>query len=353
MSTGLVWLNAGVALVAITAVVFRRRYPGVISIGLSALTFISSAAFPASALALVSLATRRRMVPLVVSSILFAAANVVNQYTTVSFTGGSPNPRFEPMLLLPSVLLSTVFVSALVGWGIAVGNRRELIRTLSDRAERAEAERETRAESARITERSRIAREMHDVLAHRITQISMQAGALSYRGDLTADELRAGTAQVRDLANSALDELRGVLGVLRTRDGALLTAPQPTLHDIDALIEEWRGHGMRIEFTAELATGAAPSALTGRTLYRAIQEALTNAGKHAPGAAVSVRLSGDAAAGITLVVRNPHGVRKGDLPQSGFGLVGLRERIDAVGGTLEVTSADGEFCILVRVPWSA
>lgn len=345
------WIQIGLGVVAVAAVVFRRRAPLTVSLGLSALALVSTVALPAAALALVSLATRRRVVPILISSTALLIGTIVNQVITAKFTNELVVST-EAEWAGPSSALSILFVVALVGWGIAVGHRRELVDTLSERAERAEAEREARVDAAKVTERSRIAREMHDVLAHRITQVSMQAGALSYREDLTADELRAGTAQVRDLANAALDELRGVLGVLRTRDGSLLTAPQPTLGDIDVLIEEWRTHGMRIEFTSELSGKPGPSALTGRTLYRVIQETLTNAGKHAPGVTVSVRLSGSPTDGITLVVSNPVGLRRGDVPASGFGLVGLRERIDAVGGALEIDAKSG-FTVQIQVPWSA
>ena len=134
-----------------------------------------------------------------------------------------------------------------------IGSRRELIWTLRQRAERAEAEQELRMAQARGTERSRIAREMHDVLAHRISQISLQAGALGFRSDLDADELRANATVIRDLANEALTDLRGVLGVLRDPGtGELAHAPQPTWSDLPSLVDQAREAGLHVVLSDRL-----------------------------------------------------------------------------------------------------
>src|SRR5690606_4522218 len=138
------------------------------------------------------------------------------------------------------------------------------------------AERDLRVGKAQSDERARIAREMHDVLAHRISQVSMHAGALAFRTDLDADALRAGIAEVQAKANDALTDLRGVLGVLRDPDtGTIAHRPQPTYDDLPALVADARSAGARLELDDRLEARPLPAAL-GRTLYRIVQEGITN-----------------------------------------------------------------------------
>ena len=195
----------------------------------------------------------------------------------------------------------------MLGWGMYIGSRRELIWTLRNRAERAEAEQELRVAQARSQEQARIAREMHDVLAHRISQISMHAGALAYREDLTPEEMRASAEVIRDKAHEALTDLRGVLGVLRDGStGERLPAPQPTYADLPGLVAEARESGLRVEFE-DLVGGrrcptpsAAPS--TGSCRRASPTPASTR-----PGALLTVRVSGSPEDGIDVLLRNPIG----------------------------------------------
>ncbi|MCR8526381.1 histidine kinase dimerization/phosphoacceptor domain-containing protein, partial [Escherichia coli] len=146
--------------------------------------------------------------------------------------------------------------SGMFAWGLYLGSRRELLWTLRDRAERAESEQQLRASTARDAERARIAREMHDVLAHRISQVSMHAGALAFREDLTAEQMRTSAAVIQAKANEALTDLRAVLGVLREQEtGRPVEPPQPTYGDIPALVADAREEGMSIEFTDDLPPG--------------------------------------------------------------------------------------------------
>ena len=150
---------------------------------------------------------------------------------------------------IESVVGSLLLLAALIGWGQYVGSRRELMWNLRQRAERAEADRDLRAAEARAHERTRIAREMHDVVAHRISQVSMRAGAMAFRDDLSAEQMRAESTVIRDAANEALRELRSVLHVLRDpTTGDLVEQPQPTYFDIAGLVERTRLDGMRIDF---------------------------------------------------------------------------------------------------------
>lgn len=251
-----------------------------------------------------------------------------------------------------SVLLPTfALAAAAVAWGMFIRARRQLLASLRDRARRAEAEQLVRAERARLAERTRIAREMHDVLAHRISQISMQAGAMAFREDLPAHELRRGAAGIQERANAALTDLRGVLGVLRDPEtGGSLDRPQPTFADVPLLVQECRAAGMGVDYAGEV-TGAMPDAL-GRTAYRIVQEGLTNAGKHAPGAAVRVRVAGGPDRGIEVTVTNPLGFGVSGTPGAGLGLVGLAERAHLSGGTLEAGPANGTFELHGWLPWA-
>ncbi len=170
-----------------------------------------------------------------------------------------------------------------------VGSRRELLWTLRDRARRAEDEQATRVAAARTAERTRIAREMHDVLAHRISLVTMHADAMVYRTDLGTEELRESAAVIQESSHRALVELREVLGVLRDDPGdAEPERPQPGARDVPALVDELLADGMRLDVDlGGTDLGAVPDT-AGRTLYRVVQEALTNARKHAPNALVQL-----------------------------------------------------------------
>jgi signal transduction histidine kinase len=209
------------------------------------------------------------------------------------------------------------------------------------------------ADEARAAERRRIAREMHDVLAHRLSLLSVHAGALEFRPDAPSEDVAEAARVIRESARAALDELRGVIGVLREDSGESLTQPpQPTLADLADLVEESRAAGMRIAARIELGD-AAPPAAVGRTAYRIAQEGLTNARKHAPGAAVTLTV--DAPDGdLRVEIRSlaPVAVALGPpLPGAGTGLIGLAERVTLAGGELEHgVDSDGAFVLRARLP---
>jgi signal transduction histidine kinase len=235
------------------------------------------------------------------------------------------------------------------------------VRSLHERAQEREAEHRLHVEQAREAERRRIAREMHDVLAHRVTLLSLHAGALEFRPDAPAEEIAQAAGVIRASAHAALEELRQVIGVLR--DGAedgTPEPPQPTLAQIPALVDESRAAGMRVRLRFEAPGDETIPAAVGRTAYRIVQEGLTNARKHAPAAAVEVAIS--ALDGPRLVVavasRQPVGVAarvaRGALPGAGTGLIGLAERVALAGGELEHgPDATGDFVLRATLPWTA
>jgi signal transduction histidine kinase len=233
-----------------------------------------------------------------------------------------------------------------IGWGLFVSARRELVQTLRERAEHAEVD-------TRAAERRRIAGEMHDVLAHRLSLLSVHAGALEFNPDAPAAEVAAAAGVIRESARAALEELRDVIGVLREDGSESLTQPpQPTLADLAGLVEESRAAGMRLTASIELGD-ADPSAGVGRTAYRIAQEGLTNARKHAPGAAVTLTVSApDDDLQVEVRSLAPVAVAAGSpLPGAGTGLIGLAERVTLAGGELEHgVDPDGAFVLRARLP---
>ncbi|WP_222868721.1 sensor histidine kinase [Actinomadura syzygii] len=227
--------------------------------------------------------------------------------------------------------VAVVMGAALLGMYAAA--RRRAVQGLTERAERAERERHLLAERARAQERARLAAEMHDVVAHRVTLMVLQAGAL--RVHAPDETTRAAAEELRAAGCQALDELRDVIGLLRRGPGAPPAAAHGPLPDLSQLVAESASVGVPVEL-AEHGEPPAASPAVGRTAYRVVQEALTNARKHAPGAAVrvDVRYRVD---GVTLTVRNtaPSGEPDADLAASGSGtgLAGLRERVELIGGT--------------------
>ncbi|MBO2448797.1 two-component sensor histidine kinase [Actinomadura barringtoniae] len=252
-------------------------------------------------------------------------------------------------LIYRSVLFPVV--GALIG--LYVSARRGVVRGLRDRAERAEREQHLLAEQARAEERARLAAEMHDVVAHRVTLMVLQAGAL--RVQAPDDGTRAAAEELRSTGCQALDELRDVIGLLRrTTEGPDEEAgAHGPLPDLSALIAESDSVGVPVELVEE---GDPPlaSPVVGRTAFRIVQEALTNVRKHAPGARVRVDVS-YRTDGVRLAVRNtpPALPADADLAASGSGtgLVGLQQRVELIGGTFHSGPApDGGFSVEASLP---
>jgi signal transduction histidine kinase len=261
---------------------------------------------------------------------------------------------------VPQLLFGLLITSVVIGWGLFVRAQRDLVRSLRERAERLQAEQRLKVDQAREAERLRIAREMHDVLAHRVSLLSLHAGALEFRPDASPEEIAEAAGVIRATAHAALEDLRGVVGVLRDgADDGALEPPQPTLDQIPGLIEESRAAGMRVRAQIEAPAEALPAAV-GRTAYRVVQEGLTNARKHAPGAAVDVAVSTREGDGLVVEVvsRRPVGVAvaaAGDrMPGAGTGLIGLAERVALAGGELRHgPDAAGDFVLRATIPWAA
>jgi signal transduction histidine kinase len=239
-----------------------------------------------------------------------------------------------------------------IGLGLVLGlwvrARRDVLAGLHERAERLEREQSARADQARAQERARIAREMHDVVAHRVSLMVLHAGALEVNAP---DERTARAAElIRGTGREALDNLREVLGVLRAPAGgaAAPLAPQPGLDDIDRLLEQSRSAGVDVTRRDEGVPRELP-AMVGSTAYRIVQEALTNVHKHAPGAPVEVAV-GYREDEVSVRVRNEAARRPAVGPSGGFGLVGLRERVHLLGGELRAGRSGSGYEVFARLP---
>ncbi|AUS80693.1 two-component sensor histidine kinase [Actinoalloteichus sp. AHMU CJ021] len=334
------WLSATDQLLGVAGCAvlwWRRSWPTPIAVGLVVTATVAETAAGAMVAALFSLAVRRPprvAVAVLLLSLLSAAVSV----------GWRPEPpEGRPLVLLLGVAVH----SAATAWGITVRQRRSLFQSLRTRAEQAEAEAELLAERARRSSRDEIAREIHDVLGHRLSLLSLHAGALEYRADATPEETRQAVGVIRSSAHQALQDLREVIGVLRAPEP---DRPQPSFTDLPALVAESSAGGVDIRYHGEVV-GAVPGSL-GRTAYRIVREAVTNARKHAPGASVVVRASGRAEDGLTLDVVDSGGVAHSAVPGSGQGLLGLRERVRLAGGDLEHgPRPEGGWRLRAWLPW--
>ncbi len=343
----LFWIDLTLGLVSLVLSFWRRGRPFAVAALTAAFSTVSVSSAGPGVLTSVSLATRRQVPQILTVGLLGLAGAMV--YPVVG-----PSPTDDPWWI--TFAFGLAFTVAMLVWGMYLGSRRELLWTLRDRAERAEAEQGLRVEQARSTERARIAREMHDVLAHRISLITMHAGALAYRTDLRADELRGTAELIQATSHEALTDLRQVLGVLRGNEStALLDRPQPTFGELIALVREAEDSGMRIQYDERVHDASRMPDPVGRATYRIVQEGLTNARKHAPGVTVMVDVGGSPEEGVSIRIRNParsaSALDGTPTPGSGLGLVGLGERAKLAGGRLGTRREGGTFELTCWLPW--
>ncbi|BDM66748.1 histidine kinase [Streptomyces nigrescens] len=318
-------------------------------------------------------------------------------------------PDFNPPVWLVPVMalaLGLVLTAPPVLWGLYVGARRRLVESLRERADGLERElslladrAEERAEWARNEERTRIAREMHDVVAHRVSLMVVHAAALQAVALKDPEKASKNAALVGDMGRQALTELREMLGVLRTAEGAAVRGaagadvPErlaavasrvraqeaaegardrsavesssavegdpdgPGLDDLGDLVGQSRAAGMVVELSVDGDEGESSrpryAARVERAVYRVVQEALTNVHKHAPGARARVRLAHREGELAVQVENGPceGGAADAGLPSGGNGLVGMRERVTALGGVFVSGPTDtGGFRVSAVLP---
>jgi signal transduction histidine kinase len=342
-------LDVGLGCLACVALWWRRRHP----VAIAVLTMVASAASGgAGGAALAGMFTVAVHCPPRWTARV-AVLSVVTRAIHPTIYG--PHDRYH----LSGLEFGAVATTVAVGYGLYVRVRRELVLSLQERNRRLESEQDLRLSEARHAERTRIAREMHDVLAHRISLLSVHAGALEFNPSAAPEEIARAAEVIRMSARAAQEELREVVGVLRDDDtesgyAGPLRPPQPTLVDVPELIDESRRAGMDVTSRIDLNGDRVPP-LIGRTVYRLVQEALTNARKHAPGQRVTIAIAGDGDADVIIeIVNRPLvGRASGDAQSggSGTGLIGLAERVQLAGGRLSHEALDdGGFVLRAILP---
>jgi signal transduction histidine kinase len=248
------------------------------------------------------------------------------------------------------------WIAALLGvpWaaGKLVRERQQRALLAEDRAELAEREREERAKLAVADERARIARELHDVVAHNVSVMVVQAGAGRRMLELDPERSRTAFQSIEDTGRQALVEMRRLLGVLRKDDEQLALAPQPSLEHVAALLEQVREAGMPVTLRIEGEPRALPPGVD-LSAYRIVQEALTNALKHAGPASGQVVLRyGDE--DLEIEISDDGRGKNGSQPalvSGGNGLVGMRERVSLYGGDLRAGAlSSGGYSLKARLP---
>ncbi|MBC7268246.1 MAG: sensor histidine kinase [Streptomyces sp.] len=259
-----------------------------------------------------------------------------------------PQEEASPLANLALAILQTVPFALAWVLGDSIRTRRAYFAQLEERAARLEREREAQAKVAVAAERARIARELHDVVAHNVSVMVVQADGAAYVLDAAPDQAKKALETISSTGRQALAEMRRLLGVLRTGEhqesGEYV--PQPDVQQIEDLVEQCRGAGLPVDFKVEGTPRPLPSGVE-LTAYRIVQEALTNTRKHGgPNAGASVRLVyfDD---GLGLLVEDdgkgaPHELYEdGGADGSGHGLIGMRERVGMVGGTLDAGPRPG------------
>ncbi|TDC52650.1 sensor histidine kinase [Jiangella ureilytica] len=311
----------------------------------------------AAAVALIAVYTAANYAGLAVSLLVAGAQMAASAAYAVVSVDRHPDLTMD---LGANIIISCLLILGAWGIGRAVRSRRLYTAELEDRARRLERAHDVEVRAAIAEERSRIARELHDVVAHHVSVMTVQAAGArrSLRRDVdrTADALQA----IEDIGRSALQEMRRVVGVLRTPDGddrgaqPATLAPQPGLGDLALLAEQMRDAGLPVDVRVEGEPGAVPVGVD-LAAFRVIQEALTNTIKHAGPSAATVHVRYLPSEVHVEVSDDGHGVAaalEGRRP--GHGLLGMRERVALYGGTLAAgPRRGGGYEVRAKIPYDS
>ncbi|HEY6795032.1 MAG TPA: histidine kinase [Kineosporiaceae bacterium] len=326
------------AVVACLAVAARRRFPRV-AFAASLPAFVANSATYACLIALYTVAARARDRRLVV-----ACAAVVGICAIQPWRPSELEFSSKAYFLLSFAYATTVAAAPAI-LGQLVQARRDLSQRLEEILRTREHERELLAQAILAKERAQLAREMHDVVSHQVSLIAVQAGALQVSAD--SGETAQAASTIRRLSVNTLEELRQMVLVLRA-SGSQPTelTPQPTLSDLQRLVT---GSGIEAQLVGDTALDV--SVATQRAIYRTVQEALTNVRKHAPGARATIELWRDATTIGVTITNTPPTRPSVPLPSARHGLIGLRERAQLLGGTVEAgLMPNGGYQLRLRLP---
>lgn len=335
-------VRAGLTLALGIALLFRHRHWR----WLLPLLLVLNAAGTALSVLIIATYTYSTRSPLRLHTLLFSVLAVITGAvpTALWAQGGS-------RVGITSVIVILLVVAASAATGMYTSTRRALLAQLQQRAEQAESGRTVAEEQARRAERTRIAREMHDIVAHKISLVALQAGALEVNPNLERAQVQEAAGLIRGTASTALAELREVLGVLRGDGEEAPLAPQPTWEDVRRLVTTSQAAGISVDLF-DFIDDPVPDPLA-RTAYRVVQEGLTNIHKHALHTRARVALIGEPGTELVIEVSNvlPKGFTT-DLPGARMGLSGIETRVTHAGGT--ITSGptdDGRFEVRAVIPW--
>ncbi|KJL19599.1 Nitrate/nitrite sensor protein NarX [Microbacterium oxydans] len=339
------WLIV-VALIPAAAMPFRRRFP-LLALGVSLtcavlLAFtgvVSPSALIAVAISAFAAVERRGRL---VGGIAVGAATAIVFFVSAIPLGGD---------LWDARALQFVFIIALAGaLGDATRSRREFVIAMTERAERAEKGREEEARRRVAEERVRIARDLHDVVAHQISVISLNAGVASSASDARPERAREALSTIRVASRTVLADIGGLMALLRSDDPEDVRdlRPQRGLADLDALVAQFREAGMRVELQDD-PDRPRLSPASDHVAFLVILEGLTNAHKHGADGVALVRIGAEEDS-LHLCVENPvAGESSASSTTGGHGLRGLRERVVAVRGDVQASRTDGVFRLDVRI----
>jgi len=337
------WVPPAIVIAMLVAIAFRRVYPytvlGLVLVGTAVVLVLEHGKSPILAMAFVAICTvayraeRKGSIGVwLVSGIILAGAMAVGTESVL---------RFENF----SVFAWTGFAAAAAS---AVRSRQEWFAEVEQRAIDAEESREEEARSRVVAERLRIARELHDVVAHHIAVVHVQAGVADHLLDTKPAEAHEAIAHIRRASGSVLDELGGLLDVLRQPDEPITpTAPAPGLGGLTSLIDSFSASGLTVDVRADGVPEPIPPAVE-LVAYRLVQEGLTNAHKHGSGTA-TLDFTFERGA-LRIDIANPcPGVAS--LAGAGHGLVGMHERAKAVGGTVRTHNDGDAWRVAARLPF--
>jgi signal transduction histidine kinase len=350
----LAWIMLGAQAIACLSLVARRRAPVAVVAVLAVFTLVVT----------LLIAPVGAITPAYQGNVWAPFATALAAYGPIFYTQSRHDRRNRRTALItlavftiivmrpwqPSITIMTIgLFRTAVGPLLALyfDARRRLVLALTERAERAERERHLLAEQARTEERARLAGEMHDVVTHRVSLMVLQAGALGLTA--TDEATRRAAEELRTAGCQALDELRDLVGILRTTPDGDRT---PSVEGFAALVAESTAVGTPAEL-AEHGDPALASPVVGRTAYRIVREALTNVRKHAPGARADVRVEYEETQ-VRLTIRNTPPAGAASVlaaTGSGLGIAHLRQRIELVHGTLRTgRTPDGGFSVEATLP---
>jgi signal transduction histidine kinase len=343
---GPLWFDVLAVIAFTTPLLLRRRYPLMaplaIYVAFGSISFVDHMLIQSNFVALVAALAGLVLIGMYPERGKAVAAFVLVQGIAVVVGHNDPTQQGGDYVWL------AIFFAVAWTVGFGLGGKFREVDEAKERAARAEREREERARLAVVDERARIARELHDVVGHSVSVMTVQASAVRRLLEPDQEKEREALLVVEQTGREALAEMRRMVGVLRRPEEAPALAPQPSLEQLDRLVEQAREAGLPVELRIEGAPVQLPAGVD-LTAYRLVQEGLTNALKHAHAehAEVLVRY-GDGLVELTVSDDGPGG---GDGDKGGHGLVGMRERISVYGGDLEAgPRPEGGFRLRAKLP---